>query len=141
MKANLLTLFLLTVVLSACQEDEPSGGDILQFDNYFQIVDATTGEDWFIASNDYDPSEVKLEGISQNGEFIELVLEHTKLGEKNVFGPVPGFITEKDTTTYLLSLSDTDTDTIFFDVKDCTRCEDGNYLRYESFAFYCNGKI
>ncbi len=88
----------------------------------------------------YDPTKVQLEGVSQNGEFLDLVLKHTVVEGRNVFGPVPGFITEKDTTTYHFKLAEDDTDTIFFDAKDCTRCKEGNYLRYESFTYYYNGE-
>ncbi len=131
-------LFILFLSIMSCKEEE-TGGIPVMFSNYFQIVDAATGKDWFLTHPNYNLDSIKLFAYDQSNDLIPLELSHQQLNDKLVFGPFLRVNSFPIESLYLLQLNAEDTDTIRWVSPACHKC-DGKYLGTESFIFYYNGK-
>lgn len=122
----------------SCKEEER--GEPAIFENYFQIVDAATGKDWFLTHSDYHLDSVKLSAYDEKDSLVELPLYYKQIGDKIAFGPLLWISSRPEETRYLLQLSADDADTLQWVGKKCDGCQ-GKYLGYESFSFYYNDKL
>ena len=135
-----LTILIGIFLLAACREDEPSEGIPTDYTEFFNIVDASTGEDWFLSHPSYNPEDVKLIVRNFSDELIETGLDHREYEGKVVFGSAPlkfGITQDDYSTTFILQLNQEDADTIVTkaQIRECGyQCED----RVENIKFYYN---
>ncbi len=131
-------LFFVLLFAVSCKEQE--GGEPATFENYFQIVDAATGKDWFLTHSNYQLDSVKFFTYDEKGSLVELPLYYKQIDDKIAFGPLLRVYPRPEQANYLLHLSIDDTDTLQWISKKCDGCQ-GSYLGYESFSFYYNDKL
>ena len=144
MKTNLLALFLVALASFACQEDEPDGGEPLFYDDYFRVVDAETGEDWFVTHPNYDAESVEMSIVDPNGVTIDRDIPVQQLDGETVFGPalLNSALPNETEVIYYLAFDSQDVDTLRREAVRCNDdCSAGNYEGVSSLTYYYNGEL
>jgi hypothetical protein len=131
MKIILIALLGISV-LSSCRE-ESLGGEPQVFYDYFKIVDASTGEDYFLANPDEDPENLHVYWRDRSGNFVisnEVI--YRSVNKSFIFGPL--FFTDDPENVYQLKFPNGDIDTIQVEATG-----DGDFD--DIFSFYYNSRL
>lgn len=130
---NTILIALLGIsLLSSCRE-ESLGGEPQVFYDYFKIVDASTGEDYFLVNPDENPVNLHVYWRNRSGEFIESEeIIYKNVNGNLVFGPV--YLVNDDESVYQIELPNGDLDTIHVEATGDGDLDD-------IFRFYYNSRL
>ncbi len=131
MKTLLIALLGISI-LSACREDSFRGEPAVIYD-YFKIVDASTGEDYFLSNPDEDPENLHVYWRNYSSEVIRLDdITYKNINGNLVFGPIG--LVEDDEPVYQIELPNGDIDTIRVEATGDGDLDD-------IFSFYYNDRL